>query len=225
MTGTLNMPPLQPTTANDRLKRSFEPWFWGSLALAAILHFALLTLFPQLSTADLSRDVSPMQQLDIPPQVEIPPPPEAIQRPQVPVVSTSVMVDDDLTIPPVTFGENPVSQLPPPPGRGVDVSDAPPFTPYEVKPELRDRTGFARILERRYPPMLRDAGIGGTVLLWVHIDEQGRVRETRVTRASGYEQLDEAARGVLSEARFTPALNRDQRVAVWVQIPVTFQTR
>ena len=135
-------------------------------------------------------------------------------------------ISEDITIGEVTFSENPVSDLPPPPtGSGVDVSDQPTFTPYEVKPELRNRAEFARLLERRYPPMLRDAGIGGTVVLWVFIDEQGNVRNTRVTQGSGYDQLDEAARAVMTEARFTPALNRDQRVPVWIQLPVTFQTR
>ncbi len=225
MNGSLSLPPLRTATANERLKQSFEPWLWGSLAIAALLHFALLALFPQMSAADLSRNVVPMHQLEIPPQVDIPPPPEQIQRPQVPVLSPNVMVDENLTIPPVSFGENPVSELPPPVGRGVDLTDHPPFTPFEVRPELLDRAAFARVLESRYPSLLRDAGIGGTVTLWVHVDEQGRVRETRVTQGSGYEPLDAAARAVLSQARFRPALNRDQRVAVWIQIPVTFQTR
>jgi periplasmic protein TonB len=225
MSGTMPMQAQSPGTANERFKNSFDPWLWGSIAVATVLHFVALTMFPQMQTADLSMNSPIFQQVEIPPEVQIPPPPEQIQRPQVPVMSANFEVEADLTIPPVTFERNPVSELPPPTGRGVDVSRDPIFTPYEVKPELRDRAGFARLLERRYPAMLRDAGIGGTVVLWVHIDEAGIVRGTRVTQSSGYEQLDEAARAVMVDARFTPALNRDQRVPVWIQIPVTFQTR
>lgn len=213
-------------TANERLKERFGAWMWGAVAGAAVVHFLVLSFFPEMSAADYSIRPGAIEQIEVPPQLEIPPPPEAIQRPQVPLMSTNVDLPDDLTIPPVTFDRQPVETLPAPPGgRGVDVSEQPVFTPYEVRPELRDRSGFQRLLERRYPVMLREAGIGGTVLLWVFVDEGGSVRSTRVVQSSGYEQLDEAARAVMAEARFSPALNRDQRVPVWIQIPVTFQTR
>jgi periplasmic protein TonB len=69
-------------------------------------------------------------------------------------------------------------------------------------------------------------GDRGTVLLWVQIDERGSVRQTEVVESSGYAQLDRVAEEVMREvARFRPALNRDQAVTVWVQIPVVFETR
>jgi periplasmic protein TonB len=225
--GTMPMPGAQfPTTANDRLKNSFNDWFWGSLAAAAVIHFLIIAFFPDMQAQDVAIRSTEIQQVEVMQEFEIPPPPEQIQRPSIPILSTDVNISEDITIGEVTFNENPVSDLPPPPtGSGVDVSDNPTFTPYEVKPELRNRAEFGRLIERRYPPMLRDAGIGGTVVLWVFIDESGTVRNTRVTQSSGYDQLDEAARAAMSEARFTPALNRDQRVPVWIQLPVTFQTR
>jgi periplasmic protein TonB len=73
--------------------------------------------------------------------------------------------------------------------------------------------------------MLRDAGISGTVMLWVKLDDEGNVARTRVAGSSGHEALDEAAERVMREARFTPALHQDRRVAVWIQLPITFQTR
>jgi TonB family protein len=213
--------------ANDRLKGSFNDWFWGSLALAALLHYLVLAHWPEMRAADVSIRSGAIEQIEVAPEIVIPPPPEAIQRPMVPLLSTEVRIDEDLTIPPTTFHDNPPADLPPPPrGGGVDVSDQPTFTPYEVKPELRNRAEYGRALERRYPPMLKDAGIGGTAVLWVFIDEQGAVTNTRVVDSSGYDQLDDVAQAVMREtARFTPALNRDQRVPVWIQIPVTFRTR
>ncbi|CAN5658802.1 MAG: energy transducer TonB [Gemmatimonadetes bacterium] len=222
---SISMSNSRTANANDRLKNSFDPWLFGSIGAAVVLHFLAIVLFPQMSVADMSFRTDPIRQMEIPPEVRVPPPPEQIQRPQVPVMSANLLLDEDLTIAPVTFGENPVTALAPPVGRGVDVSDGPKFTPYEVKPELRDRAGFQRLLERRYPPMQREAGIGGTVVLWVYIDEQGRVQDTRVTQGSGDAQLDDAARAVMAEARFTPALNRDHHVPVWIQLPVTFQVR
>jgi protein TonB len=70
--------------------------------------------------------------------------------------------------------------------------------------------------------MLRDAGIGGTTILWFRIDIEGNVVETQVFQGSGQAVLDEAAAAVAAIMRFSPAMNRDQPVEVWVQIPINF---
>lgn len=225
---TMGMPVgyVEPT-ANDRLKGSFNNWFWGSVFAATAFHFVLLAFWPEMTPTDMSITSTELEQVEIIQEFEIPPPPERIQRPAVPIISADINLADDITISEVTFDENPVSDLPPPPqGSGVNVSDQPTFTPFEVRPELRNRSAYGQALERRYPPMLKDAGIGGTVTLWVFITEDGRVERTQVVNSSGYDQLDQVAEQVMREvAQFSPALNRDQRVAVWIQIPVTFQTR
>jgi periplasmic protein TonB len=78
---------------------------------------------------------------------------------------------------------------------------------------------------RNYPPLLRDAGIGGTPVVWFFIDENGRVVRTQLSRSSGYPALDEAAINVAQVMQFSPALNRDRRVQVWVEIPIVFTAR
>jgi len=105
------------------------------------------------------------------------------------------------------------------------IDEAPAFTPFTVAPTLKNRDDVARALEREYPPMLRDAGIGGSVNVWLFIDEQGQVQDVRINKSSGFEALDDAALRVGSTMEFTPALNRDERVVVWVSIPITFQVR
>ena len=123
----------------------------------------------------------------------------------------------------------PVSELPLPPpsdeGAGASIRDAPTFTPYTVRPRLLNREAVQQILIKEYPQLLKDARIGGTTLVWFFIDEDGRVLETRVKESSGHEQLDRAALRVASAMEFSPALNRDRRVQVWVQFPVIFQVR
>jgi TonB family protein len=112
------------------------------------------------------------------------------------------------------------------PAARPDLADQPVFTPMEARPFMTNTAEFQRELEAMYPPMLKDAGIGGTATLWVFIDETGRVAQTRVYRSSGYEQLDGAAERLLREvATFRPAQNRDSPVPVWVQMNVTFQSR
>ena len=47
----------------------------------------------------------------------------------------------------------------------------------------------------------------------------------KLFRSSGHDALDEAAAKVAEIMQFSPALNRDQKVQVWVQIPITFSSR
>lgn len=210
-------------TANDRFKRSFGSWFWGSIIAATVIHFALFQFWPEMTAADISVDASEFEAIDLPPEIEIPPPPERIARPATPVI-TDATIEEDITIAPTTFEDNPVEDLPPPPDASdTDISAAPTFTPYTVAPSLKNRTDVQRALMREYPPLLRDAGIGGTANIWFFIDENGRVLDTRVQQSSGHKSLDDAALNVASIMQFSPALNRDKTVKVWVAFPITFQ--
>ena len=150
--------------------------------------------------------------------------PEAIARPATPVIATAD-INEEITIAPTTFEENPVEDLPPPPSEvHTDIAAAPTFTPYTVKPDIKNREQVRRALEREYPPLLRDAGIGGVVLVWLFIDEEGQLVRTQVHQSSGHKDLDEAALKVANIIEFTPALNRDKRVPVWISLPITFRT-
>jgi protein TonB len=101
--------------------------------------------------------------------------------------------------------------------------NTPSFTPHTIKPKLVNEAEVQRALVREYPPILRDSGIGGQVVVWLFIDAEGRVENAKVDRSSGYAQLDEAALKVAKVMKFLPAQNRDLKVPVWVSIPVTFR--
>lgn len=213
-------------TENDRFKRSFGSWFWGSMIAATVVHFTLFQFWPTLTAEDVSFTAEELEMIELPPEIEIPPPPEAISRPATPVMATAA-IDDDITIAPTTFQDNPIEDLPPPPTDDgpADISAAPVFTPMTVRPEVRNRPEVQTALMREYPPILRDAGIGGTVVVWFFISEQGVVADSRVSQSSGQVQFDDAALRVANIISFTPALNRDQRVAVWIELPITFQVQ
>ncbi|MEC7808687.1 MAG: TonB family protein, partial [Gemmatimonadota bacterium] len=163
--------------------------------------------------------------IELPPEIEIPPPPQQIARPATPVMA-SADIDEDITIAPTTFEDNPVEDLPPPPEeQAVDLSAAPTFTPFTVAPDIQNRAEVIRAMEREYPPLLRDAGIGGTVQVFFFIDEEGTVQQFQVNESSGHQALDDAALAVAGVYRFSAALNRDKRVPVWVSFGITFQVR
>ncbi len=104
-------------------------------------------------------------------------------------------------------------------------SEGPTFTPYHVAPRMTNAAEVRRALERNYPKLLKDAGIGGEVLVWFLIDEEGKVVETVLNQSSGHFQLDEAALMVADIIQFTPAMNRDKVVPVWISLPITFVVR
>ena len=113
--------------------------------------------------------------------------------------------------------------LPPPP-ESVE-GDGPRWSEVEVSPVLLNRDDMALLLESEYPPLLRDAGIGGTATVWFFVDEAGKVAETQVHTSSGHEALDEAAMRVGDELIFSPAMNEGGPVKVWVTMNITFKTR
>jgi protein TonB len=218
--------PAAPTrTANDRLKDSFSAWFWGSMIVATLVHFGVFAFWPELTAEDISYTAEELEAIELPPEIEIPPPPKSIARPATPVIA-SADIDEDITIAPTTFEENPVEDLPPPPEeKAQDISAAPTFTPFTVAPSILNRDEVVRAMEREYPPLLRDAGIGGTVKVYFFIDENGQVQDTRIDQTSGHQALDDAALKVANIYKFSPALNRDKKVPVWVSFPITFQVR
>jgi TonB family protein len=123
---------------------------------------------------------------------------------------------DETTVSPVTRAA----------GAGTEgTAQQPSFTPFTTEPRLRNTDDVAKLLEANYPPLLRDAGIGGTAIVWFFIDDEGNVRSTRIQTSAGHQALDEAALRVAAAMSFTPAENRGRRVPVWVQIPIKFTAR
>jgi periplasmic protein TonB len=211
-----------PLSANDRLKRSFGSRLWGSMIVATALHFMVFAFFPELQAEDYSTVVSEIEAIELPPELDFPPPPEAIARPALPVISDAVF-DDDVTISDMVFDLPAMDEVPPaPPALDREVGV---FTPFTVAPSLLNASGAERVLQREYPSILRDAGIGGQVGLLVYIDEEGVVQEARVQESSGHPLLDAAALRAVESFRFRPAMNLDRHVPVWIALPVTFQSR
>ena len=133
--------------------------------------------------------------------------------------------------------DEPRGQLPPryePPAEAAPEGDLPEptteelaaeptFTPFTVAPTIINRSEVVEAMNAEYPPLLRDAGIGGSVVVYFFIDEEGLVQDYRIHRSSGHQALDDAALAVAGVYRFRPALNRDDPTPVWVQFPITFQ--
>jgi protein TonB len=188
--------------------------------------------------------------IEVPPELEVPPPPPPPEQQQPQVTSedvprgfqtlsvpdivpteipppnpTAVFREQDFTGVGVQGGRGDGKPVNPGDEKQVDLSAAPAFTPFTVAPRVLNMEELARALERNYPPLLRDAGIGGDVNVWFFIDEAGVVKNQKLDKSSGYEALDQAALKIAPLIRFSPAQNRDKKVAVWVSLPIKFSTK
>ena len=215
-------------SANEDFKRSSSVWLWGSMSAATVVHFLVFAFWPSMFAPDVSFSVEEVPIVELPPEVEIPPPPEAIKRPATPVI-TDAPIDDDITIEDITFEANPVDNLPPPPDASGDgSSDMPFWAPRDVDPGFRDgrsRSAMLACLEKHYPPLLRDAGIGGEVVVWAFVEEDGDVLKTQLNKSSGHVAMDEVAVREVREcpgAEFSPGMVGDKPAGFWVALPIKF---
>lgn len=100
---------------------------------------------------------------------------------------------------------------------------APPYSESDVPPALINGEEVLDLLQQLYPESLKREGTGGTVVLWMQVDESGAVTETRIQSPSGHEALDDAAREIAAAMRFTPAENKGTPVSVWIAQPIEFR--
>lgn len=210
-------------TANERFKSQNADWMTMGVVAAVVAHFALFALFPTLNADDIDFTGDEIETVELPPEVKIPPPPEQIARPATPRVAAAAL-DEDITIARTDFESNPIENLPPPPA-GARPSDVPSYIPRDVEPRLTNGRSISRILEQRYPSMLREAGISGSVVLYIFVNERGEPEKSQVQQSSGYAQFDAAAAQVADRMEFSPAMNRDKPVGVWILQRIDFNTR
>ena len=209
-------------TANDRLKASWPARFWAGLSVAAVLHLLLLLLGPTLAIADHAT-AAPAPMFVQPPATELPPAPEPLPRPAAPSF-TDPAVDPGATLPSISFDRY-VAPLKPPPSGGAEeaLADFRAFVPSMTRPRLLNVAEVERALRDHYPRLLRDAGIGGQVLVRLWLDETGRVARFEVEGGSGHAALDAAALDVVDLMRLAPAQNRGRPARVIVTVPVVFR--
>lgn len=150
----------------------------------------------------------------------VPASPGRIEGPEVPEVDEPD-VGTEATIS-LTSREGSAPALPPPPS-GATPSEGPRWIPRDVDPEVANAEEVRELLLERYPRSLRRAGVGGSVTLWLFVNEEGRVTRVRVQQASPQEALNTAAEEVAREMIFRPARSGDRAIGVWVQQNLTFR--
>lgn len=105
----------------------------------------------------------------------------------------------------------------------------------EAKQSFLDSQGFNSVKKAipiydnnpspEYPLIARRRGFQGTVVLEVMVDRNGRVGDLKVFKSSGYKVLDRAALASVREWMFKPAIKGNEKIEMWVRVPVCFQLK
>jgi TonB family protein len=72
-----------------------------------------------------------------------------------------------------------------------------------------------------YPQMALASGMEGTVYVKILVDERGNPKRAIIVKGLGM-GFDEAAISAAMQCRFTPAMQRDKPVRVWISVPFKF---
>jgi protein TonB len=77
----------------------------------------------------------------------------------------------------------------------------------------------------KYPRAARKKKYQGVVLLEVLVNQAGRVHDLKVLQSSGHVILDKAARVSVKKWEFEPGRHGNDKVDMWVRVPIRFQLK
>jgi len=228
------------------LKKNYKKYYTRALVIAIILHFIGVGTY--WGSVYLAREEEPVYQVRIMKYSELGPPPSITDTQAAPAIAVATgAVRPSVGIPvPVPDAEiNPeqtiatqaeMSSITAPiltEGSGdgggstmieqdiqdIVIDEAPPdFVPYEKAPMVVKRVVPV------YPDLARQAGLEGTVWLKLWIDKEGKVKKAVIVKSDA-EILNQAAIDAAVQWLFTPALQQDKPVAVWMAVPFKFSLK
>lgn len=198
------------STANDRFKARYPIYIRWATATALAIYILVFLFSPDIKITPYRMQEEQIQVVDIPQNFDIPPPPQELPRPQVPIeAAPDAEVDEDVEIAdtlPESF------DFVPPPPTGTTGNT---FVAFDTKPEI---VTYAPPV---YPEFAREAALQGLVLVNVLVGPDGRVQQAVIVQTA-HRVLDEAALVAARKCIFTPGKQRDIPVPVWVTLPFNF---
>ena len=167
-------------------------------------------------------EVPPMTVEFYRPPVETPPPPQ--EQPKEPPKPEPVVQKPKPVEKPKP---KPVEPKPEPVPQQVvqpEPQPAPPPPPAEpVLTKASADAGYLRNPAPRYPDFAQQQGWEGTVILNVHVLENGKPKAVEIKQSSGRKILDESAIQAVKRWSFVPAKLGDTPTESWVEVPIDFR--
>jgi protein TonB len=212
-TSTETITTAHSATANTQFKAGYHRTLRNALLWAIVIHAAAFVLSPEFTFKPYKLQEERFEVVELPPQIDIPPPPKEIALPQVPVEAAEGDEDTTDEIAPTTFDS--FEDMPPPPPPSGGTGDA--FLAFDEPPQM------IYFEQPVYPPLARDAGIEGTVAIKVLVDEKGKVINAEVLQSDVTPAMERAALDAARKCKFRPAKQRTIAVKAYVMVPFQFQ--
>ena len=202
------------------------------VVLGVLIALFRAPLYPSEEGLDITlvqQEIVQMEEITQTEQEAKPPPPP---RPPIPVEvpNDTILEDDELLDLDASLDiDEPIGDLPPPPPTPQQeeqqvVEEEPEiFIVVEQMPEIiGGPTKVYEVLE--YPPLARQAGMEGLVVVQFIVEINGEPSNFTVARSAGA-ILDQAAMEAVRQLRFTPGKQRNVPVRVQMALPIRFRLK
>lgn len=199
---------------NVKFKKGYSRYLRNALFGAIVVHFLIFYFSPQFEFKPYVLREEYFEAIELPEQFDIPPPPQEVAQPAIPMeAAEGEEVDEEADIAPTTFDD--IESLPPPPPPPSE--EAQEFYAFDEPPVL------VRYVSPKYPDLARQAGIEGTVLLSVLVGEDGKVVSARVLQSDVTPAMEKNAIQAVKQFLFKPAKQRTVPVKATMMVPIRFK--
>jgi len=199
---------------NAKFKKGYNRYLRNALFGAIVVHFLIFYFTPQFEFKPYVLREEYFEAIDLPEQFDIPPPPQEVAQPAIPMeAAEGEEVDEEADIAPTTFDD--IESLPPPPPPPSEQAQE--FYAFDEPPVL------IRYVSPKYPDLARQAGIEGTVLLSVLVGEDGKVVSARVLQSDVTPAMEKNAIQAVKQFLFKPAKQRTVPVKATMMVPVRYK--
>ncbi len=200
--------------ANVNFKKGYNKYLLNSLYATLVIHFLVFYFSPPFEFKPYVLKEQEFVVVETVDDFELPPPPQEISQPVIPMAAEEgEEVDEDTEIAPTSFDK--IDNLPPPPPPPSETAQD--FYAFDEPPVL------TRFVPPQYPSLAQQAGIEGTVLLRVVIDTDGSVMSADVIRSDVTTAMERAAIAAALKFKFKPAKQRTVPVRASMAVPIRFK--
>ena len=107
----------------------------------------------------------------------------------------------------------------------IDIKDEPVYVPFSSPPEPIG--GFEEVQNtvRALQAIKESGGKGGRVVFQVFVNENGESKKVKIVSSTASKEEEKTALQVIKSVKWKPAKQRDKAVAVWVEVPIEFNTK
>ncbi|MDP6419081.1 MAG: energy transducer TonB [Candidatus Krumholzibacteria bacterium] len=203
-------------TAQQLVKRQYQKLLRYAFGGSVLIVFLLFLFTPAYAPNPYKLKEEVFEIIDIPDEIEIPPPPQEIEMPKVRVeIEISDEASEEDTIEDTSFDS--FEDMPPP---VIDGGGGPQkFYAFDEPPILTFRAPV------RYPEIAREAEMEGIVQILVYVDERGNVFDAQVLSSTVPKILVNEALRAARRCRFKPGKQRNVPVKTTIMIPFDFRIR